>query len=118
MVVIPADSSWDSSACGGDSGAGDVMAHPTSIAVASGAAVLLQDVPAGLVSAWGAQDVQPSDPAPALFPGRSDWTTTNASIVAPEALLNVFSSCRACSLQGVDATAVQPMLSSIAFAGN
>ncbi len=94
------------------------MTHPTSIAVAPGAAVLLQDEPAGLVSAWGAQDVQSSDPAPALFPGRNDWTTTNASIVAPEALLNVFSSCRACALQGVDATSVQPMLSNIAFEGN
>ena len=119
VVVLPADSSWDTSACGSAAqGAGDVMTRPTLIAVAPGAAVLLQDQPAGLVSAWGAQDVKPSDPAPALFPGRNDWTTTNASMVAPEELLNVFSSCRACSLQGVDATPIQPTLPNIAFEAN
>jgi uncharacterized protein YjbI with pentapeptide repeats len=94
------------------------MTHPTSIAVAPGAGVLLQDQPAGLVSPWGAKDVQASDPAPALFPGRTDWTTTNASIVAPEYLLSVFNSCRACSLEGIEATPTQPMLSSIAYEGD
>jgi uncharacterized protein YjbI with pentapeptide repeats len=116
VVVIPADSSWDTSACGGSAqGSGDVMTHPTSIAVARGAAVLLQDQSAGLVSAWGAQNVKASDTNPVLFPGRTDWTTTNASIVAPEFLLNVFNSCRACVLSGVDATPIQPALSSIAY---
>jgi uncharacterized protein YjbI with pentapeptide repeats len=119
VVVIPADSSWDTNACGGSAqGSGDVMTHPTSIAVAPGAAVLLQDQPAGLVSPWGAQNVKASDPAPVLFPGRSDWTTTNASTEAPETLVNVFNSCRQCSLQGVDATPVQPMLPTIAYEGD
>ena len=96
------------------------MAHPTSIAVASGAAVLLQDVPAGLVSAWAVQHVQPRTPRASAVPRpqRLDDHQRLDRRPALEALLNVFSSCRACSLQGVDATAVQPMLSSIAFAGN
>lgn len=119
VVVIPADSSWDTSACGGSAqGSGDAMTHPTSIAVAPGAAVLLQDQPAGLVSPWGAKNVQASDPAPVLFPGRNDWATTKASVVAPDYLLNVFSSCRACSLQGIDATPTQPTLPTIAYEGD
>lgn len=113
VVVMPAGSSWQASACAQD--AGQVMTHPTSIAVAPDAAALLQDQPAGLVSPWGAKDVQASDPAPVLFPGRSDWTTTAASVVDPEYLLNVFNSCRACSLQGIDFTPAQAILPTIAY---
>ena len=64
------------------------MTHPTSISVAPDAAVLLHDQPAGLSSAWGAQDVGPGDPAPVLFPGRSDWQTTEVDLIAPQQLLD------------------------------
>ncbi len=117
VVVIPAGFTWDASACGG-APAGDVMTHPTSIAVASGSAVLLRDQPAGLFSAWGAKDVTGTDPAPVLFPGSSDWTTTAASVVDPDFLLNVYGSCRNCSLAGVDFTPVQARLPTIAYQAN
>jgi len=119
VVRIPADSSWDTTACGGSGqGSGDVMSHPSSIAVATDAAVWLQDQPAGLVSAWGAKSVQDSDPAPVLFPGRSDWTTTKATATDPETVLNLFNSCRACSLPDVDFEATQATLPSIAYEGD
>jgi uncharacterized protein YjbI with pentapeptide repeats len=119
VVRIPAGSSWDTTACGGSGqGAGDVMSHPSSIAVATDAAVWLQDQPAGLVSAWGAKNVQDSDPAPVLFPGRSDWTTTKATATDPENVLNLFNSCRACSLADVDFEATQATLPSIAYEGD
>jgi uncharacterized protein YjbI with pentapeptide repeats len=119
VVRIPAGSSWDTTACGGSGqGAGDVMTHPSSIAVAPGAAVWLQDQPDGLVSAWGAKNVQDSDPAPVLFPGRSDWTTTKATATDAETVLNLFNSCRACSLRGVDFEPTQAMLPSIAYEGD
>jgi uncharacterized protein YjbI with pentapeptide repeats len=119
VVRISAGSSWDATACGGSAeGAGDVMTHPSSIAVAPDAAVWLQDEPAGLVSAWGAKNVQDSDKAPVLFPGRSDWTTTRATATDPENVLNLFNSCRACSLPDVDFEPTQAMLPSIAYEGD
>ena len=80
VVVLPAGTSWggDGSCPGVTQGADEVMSHPTSIAVAPAAALLLRDQFAGLVSAWGAREVGASDPAPVLFPGRSDWQTTGA----------------------------------------
>ena len=72
------------------------MSHPTSITVAPDAALLLRDQLAGLVSAWGARDVGASDPAPVLFPGRSDWQTTGAQFVSPQTLLSTYGGCPAC----------------------
>ena len=74
------------------------MTHPSSVAVAPGAAVLLRDKLAGLVSAWGAQTVAGDGPAPVLFPGRSDWQTTEADIVAPQQMLDSYHGCPGCVL--------------------
>jgi hypothetical protein len=100
VVVIPAGASWTGpSSCSGIAQGSDaVMTHPTSISVAADAAVLLRDQAAGLSSAWGAQDVGPGDPAPVLFPGRSDWQTTEADLVAPEQLLDSADGCPFCVL--------------------
>ena len=100
VVVIPAAASWTGpSSCSGIAQGSDaVMTHPTSISVAADAAVLLRDQPAGLSSAWGAQDVGPGDPAPVLFPGRSDWQTTEADMIAPQQLLDTYNGCPACVL--------------------
>lgn len=105
VVVIPAGSKWTAS--GSCAAAQDVMTHPTWIVVGEGGAVLLKDQKTGRMSAWGAKDVRFSDEAPKMFPGRSDWTTTEAAVVYPEYLLNVFNSCRACSLRNVVFTPVQ-----------
>ena len=119
VVVIPAGTSWDTTACGGSAqGAEEVMTHPTSIAVAPGAAVWLQDQPAGLVAAWGAKNVGNSDPAPVLFPGRSDWTTTSATVADPETVLNLFNSCRGCTLPGIDFEPTQAIIPTIAYEGD
>ena len=58
VVVIPAGVNWTgpSSCTGIAQGSDAVMTHPASIAVAPDAAVLLRDQPAGLESAWGAQN--------------------------------------------------------------
>ena len=74
------------------------MTHPSTISVAPDAAVLLRDQPAGLVSAWGARDVGAGDPAPVLFPGRSDWQTTEADIITPQQLLDTYNGCPDCVL--------------------
>ena len=98
VVILPAGTSWsgDGSCLGVTQGADEVMSHPTSITVAPDAALLLRDQLAGLVSAWGARDVGASDPAPVLFPGRSDWQTTGAQVVAPQQLLSTYGGCPAC----------------------
>ena len=98
VVILPAGTSWsgDGSCLGVTQGADEVMSHPTSITVAPDAALLLRDQLAGLVSAWGARDVGASDPAPVLFPGRSDWQTTEAEVVAPQQLLSTYGGCPAC----------------------
>src|SRR4029077_16469615 len=89
VVVIPPGVSGT----GPDSGVGiaqgsdEVMTHPASVSVAPDAAVLLKDQTHGLSSAWGAQDVGASGPAPVLFPGRSDWQTTEADLLTPQQLL-------------------------------
>jgi uncharacterized protein YjbI with pentapeptide repeats len=83
------------------------MTQPSSIVVGARAAVLLRDAKANLLSAWGARDVRLGESAPSLFPGRSDWTTTEAAVVDPGYLLNVFNSCRSCSLRRVNFTPVQ-----------
>ena len=100
VVVIPAGGTWTGAAsCDGISaGADDVMSHPTSVSVAPGAAVLLQDGPADLSSAWGGRNVAASDPAPMLFPGRSDFETTSAQMVPPAQLLQDYDGCQECVL--------------------
>ncbi len=100
VVVLPAGTSWTAAGpCTGIAeGAAEVMTNPTSISVAPGAAVLLQDQTAGLFSAWGAENVGGSDPAPVLFPGRPDWQTTEADVVAPQQLLETHNGCPACVL--------------------
>ncbi len=120
VVVIPASASWTASgSCAGSAAAAQVMTHPTSIMVGSGAAVLLKDQPAGLSSAWGAQDVTADDPAPVLFPGRNDWTTTEADVVDQSYLLNVYNSCRACALARSNFTPVQGIFPNlIAYSGD
>jgi uncharacterized protein YjbI with pentapeptide repeats len=100
VVVLPAGTNWTAAgACTGIAeGAAEVMTNPTSISVAPGAALLLQDETAGLTSAWGAENVGAGDPAPVLFPGRPDWQTTQADVVAPQQLLDTHNGCRACVL--------------------
>jgi uncharacterized protein YjbI with pentapeptide repeats len=105
VVVIPAGSKWTAS--GSCAGAQQVMTNPGSIVVGAGGALLLKDQKANRLSAWGARDARLGGPAPILFPGRADWTTTEAAVVDPEYLLNVFNSCRSCSLPGVQFTPVQ-----------
>jgi uncharacterized protein YjbI with pentapeptide repeats len=99
VVVLPAGSTWSEAAgCAGIAeGAQHVMAHPTSIAVTPGLAVLLKD-DTGLVSAWGAKNVGAADPAPMLFPGRPDFSPTEVAIVDPAKLLDTYNGCRACLL--------------------
>ncbi|MEZ0291145.1 MAG: pentapeptide repeat-containing protein [Solirubrobacteraceae bacterium] len=100
VVVIPAGGTWTGAAsCDGiAAGADDVMSHPTSVSVAPGAAVLLQDGPAGLSSAWGGRNVAAGDPAPVLFPGRSDFQTTSAQVMPPAQLLQSHDGCQGCVL--------------------
>ncbi len=100
VVVIPAGVSWigPASCAGVAAGSDQVMTHPSTISVAPDAAVLLRDQPAGLVSAWGARDVGAGDPAPVLFPGRSDWQTTEADLITPQQLLETENGCPLCVL--------------------
>ena len=98
VVILPAGTSWSGggSCLGVSQGANEVMSNPTSIAVAPDAALLLRDQLAGLVSAWGARDVGAGDPAPVLFPGRSDWQTTEVDLISPQTLLSTYGGCPAC----------------------
>jgi uncharacterized protein YjbI with pentapeptide repeats len=98
VVILPAGTSWsgDGSCLGVTQGADEVMSHPTSIAVAPDAALLLRDQLAGLASAWGARDVGAGAPAPVLFPGRSDWQTTEVDLVSPQTLLSTYGGCPSC----------------------
>jgi uncharacterized protein YjbI with pentapeptide repeats len=131
VVVIPLGSSWTATSCAGDDQAAvaQLMTHPTSIQVGAGAALLFDNHPASpgppgrplpdLYSPWGARDVSFGDPAPVLFPGRPNWVTTQADVVDPEYLLEVFSSCQSCSLPGIQFTPVQAMLPQlIGYEGN
>ena len=100
VVVVPGGTQWSATGpCTGVAvGAAQVMTQPTSISVAPGVAVLLHDEPAGLLSVWGAKNVAVGDPTPVLFPGRSDWQTTKAELLAPDVLLNTFGGCAGCEL--------------------
>src|SRR5262249_14612837 len=100
VVVVPAGGGWTGadSCTGAAPGAGAGMTHPSSIAVAPGAAVLLRDRFAGLGSAWGSQSTGAREPAPNLFPGRSDWEPTEADIVTPQQLLSTYHGCPDCPL--------------------
>ncbi len=97
VVVLPAGTKWtgDASCLGVTQGTAQVMTDPTSITVSPDAALLLHDQPAGLLSAWGAQDAAP---AATLFPGRPDWQTTEVDLVAPQDLLATYGGCPQCIL--------------------
>jgi uncharacterized protein YjbI with pentapeptide repeats len=99
VVVVPSGSTWsEAGGCTGSAqGAAEVVTHPTSIAVAPGAALLLKD-DTGLVSAWGAANVGAGDPPPIFFPGRSGWTPTQVEVVDAKTLLDTYNGCRACVL--------------------
>jgi uncharacterized protein YjbI with pentapeptide repeats len=120
VVVIPAGVSWTAAgSCAGIAqGAAEVMTHPTSISVAPDVAVLLRDQPAGLVSAWGARDVGAGDPVPVLFPGRSDWQTTEADILPPQQLLGSYNGCPACLLPNSLQLTPGPPSSDVAYQGD
>ena len=120
VVVIPAGVSWTGpdSCAGIAAGSDEVMTHPTSISVAPDVAVLLRDQPAGLVSAWGARDVGAGDPVPVLFPGRSDWETTEADILAPQQLLDSYNGCPACLLPNNLQLTPGPPNSDVAYQGD
>lgn len=118
VVEIPAGETWTDHAGAGCADAKEVMTHPTTIAVGAGGAVLLDDQPKHLVSAWGATTTDANSRNPSLFPGRADWTTTEAQTVDPEELLEVYDSCRDCSLGDVHFRPVQPRRPDVAFAGD
>jgi uncharacterized protein YjbI with pentapeptide repeats len=120
VVVLPAGVSWTGPAsCAGIAqGSAEVMTHPTSISVAPDVAVLLRDQPAGLFSAWGARDVGAGDPVPVLFPGRSDWQTTEADILAPQQLLGSYNGCPACLLPNNLQLTPEPPNSNVAYQGD
>jgi uncharacterized protein YjbI with pentapeptide repeats len=109
VVVIYPGASWTQSTCGSASAASaaEMMSHPKTITVGAGGALLLRDKTHDLVSAWGARNVDAGDAAPVLFPGRPDWTTSEADTVDQTYLLNVWNSCRDCHLHGVDFDPVQ-----------
>ena len=93
------------------------MAHPRTIAVASPAngnatyaALEFDDEQRGLISAWGAVSVDANSPAPVLFPGHPEFTTTAAQVYSGYAVTGgvdefAFSyvSCRQCVLAGYGA---------------
>ena len=116
VVVLPAGSTWkgDASCAGLTQGADEVMTHPSSIAVASGGAVLLRDATSGLASAWGAQNVAGGGPAPVLYPGTTLWTTNEAQVVSPQTLLTTLHGCPDCSLANVNFKAGPP-ISDVAY---
>ncbi|MET0686964.1 MAG: pentapeptide repeat-containing protein, partial [Solirubrobacteraceae bacterium] len=97
-VILAPGTSWTPGGpCSGTAaGSQQVMTSPTSITVAPGAAVSLADSTHGLISAWGGQTTPSGGPAPVLFPGRSDWQTTSASLMTPEQLLQSSGGCAGC----------------------
>jgi uncharacterized protein YjbI with pentapeptide repeats len=124
VVVIPAGSAWtENSSCPGGrdaaKAADEVLSHPTSLKVGAGGALLVEDefdlqTDNGLVSQfspWGAVDA--TGPSPVFFPGRSGWNTTQALMVSPQYLFQVFGSCRSCSLPGIQSVPVQARLPSL-----
>jgi len=100
VVVLPAGGTWngEASCLGEGRGSAEVMSHPASIEVSPGWALELHDTTSNLTSAWGAQNVAAGAAAPVLYPGRPDWTTTDAEVVAPETLLDSYDTCRECVL--------------------
>jgi uncharacterized protein YjbI with pentapeptide repeats len=116
VVVMPAHGYWTAGDCGAA-----IMSNPTSINVASPAngnlfyaAISFEDRSRGLTADWGAVSVDSATP---LFPGRPDFTTTNALAwsnfeIPGETGINdfvhVFSSCRGCVLVGYGADRSEP----------
>ena len=106
VVVVPAGSTWTpASPCWNAQAAAQVMTQPTTISVSPGSAVALRDSTHGLVSLWGATNVGAGDGGVVLFPGRTDWTTTQAVIEPASSFLGEFQSCRSCTLPNTTVTA-------------
>ncbi len=120
VVVLPAGSEWtQTSPCWSAQGAARVMTNPTTIAVSPGQAIVLHDANAGLTSLWGAKDVAAGDPAPVLFPGRTGWTTTDATVQSQSSFWHEFQSCRACALPSTTLSAApSPATSDTAYQGD
>jgi uncharacterized protein YjbI with pentapeptide repeats len=97
-VLVADQTTAVASDCGG--AAGDIMTHPTSITVAPGAAIVLQDSQAHLYSLWGAMDVRTGDPAPVFFYDEPDWKTTSTDVMTANDMLQTWGSCRSCQLIG------------------
>ena len=109
VVVVPAGSTWTpASPCWNAQAASQVMTQPTTISVSPGSAVALRDTTHGLVSLWGAKNVGAGDGGVVLFPGRTDWTTTQAVIEPASSFLGEFQSCRSCTLPNTTVTALRP----------
>jgi uncharacterized protein YjbI with pentapeptide repeats len=96
--LIPADGSAHLP-CPGRDGL-QVMQHPTTILVAHGAALAFIDDDHKLLSAWGTVNVPTTDPAPVLYPGRPDFSTTYVYADHAPAFLHRLGSCRDCVLAG------------------
>lgn len=112
VVVIPAGASWTPT--GFCASAEVAMAHPSSIEVGAGGALLFQGTGTygrgntfPLTSAWGAAD-DASDPV--LYPPSPErWTrTTEIRAMEPRHFLDQFESCRYCDLQHVVFDKVNP----------
>ncbi|HTT92429.1 MAG TPA: pentapeptide repeat-containing protein, partial [Acidimicrobiales bacterium] len=112
ILMIDAGVTLTVSSCGGadQAAVAELMAHPRTIEVGPGGAVLLTQPARSLYSAWGAVDVGPDGPAPDLFPGRPEFSPTQVQAVKPSFLLDKFGSCRSCSLQGDHLNLKQPQL--------
>ena len=108
-VILAPGTTWtpDGPCSGIPAGAQQVMTSPTSITVGPGAAVSLADSVHGLTSAWGGQSTPAGGPAPVLFPGRSDFQTSSASLVTPEQLLQASGGCAGCVFP--DDSAIAPL---------
>ena len=86
VVVIPAGATWQTGDCG--AGAARIMAHPISIAVAGPpqpAALVFEDDQHGLISPWGAVNVDDNSPPQVLFPGHPEFTPTKVRVQPPGA---------------------------------
>jgi uncharacterized protein YjbI with pentapeptide repeats len=115
-VILSPGTTWTPGGpcIGTAAGSQQVMSSPTSIAVGPGAAVTLADGTHGLTSAWGGQTTPAGGPAPVLFPGRSDFQTSSASLVSPEQLLKTSGGCAGCVFP--DDSTIQPTAGSAAVA--
>ena len=107
VVWIPGGQSWTAASCPAEQAAATrVVQHPESIMVGAGGAVLLTGD--NLSSAWGARDVPLGAPPPDLtgkrFSGGPTWVPTEAQTLDQQTMLNIYDSCRGCSLANASIT--------------